>query len=200
MSENEKIKFNFGDKFGDIPYYNYNIQNYTENLIFKIQQGIHLCAMQLSDAKKIANGFYETDSVIDVEEGGYAISYGDEFLFTYGIEPCCGVVLYDDKKYILFHLDGSSTPEEVKQITDKLDFSNDAKVLICPGVSCGKMSGTFNYVQLENIYKSLGYNTIVQRIEASFGHITVSPDYIKVGSLLLKGNENYFDSSRKQKE
>lgn len=197
MLENKIKEFNFIGELVEKPYDN---KKYTKESIFKIPQGIHLCTMQLSDARKSANGFYETDSVIDVEQQGYAISYGDEFLFTYGIEPCCGVVLYDDKKYILFHLDGSSTPEEVKQITDKLDFSNDAKVLICPGVSCGKMSGTFNYVQLENIYKSLGYNTIVQRIEASFGHIAVSPDYIKVGSLLLEGNEIYFDSSRKQKE
>ena len=45
--------------------------------------------MQLTDAKKIKLGFDLNDSVIDVVQDGYSICYGEDILYTYGIDPCC---------------------------------------------------------------------------------------------------------------
>ena len=157
------------------------------------------CEMQLSDKKKIQNGFNLFDSVLDVVQGGYSISYGDDYLFTYGIEPCCGVVLYDGQKSILFHLDGQSSPEEVKKITDSFEFNSDAKVLICPGVTCG-IPGSFKYEELERIYNAEGYDIVVCRINGTFGYITVSGTNIVVGSALFKESEVSFERQTSRKK
>lgn len=148
--------------------------------------------MQLSDKKKIANGFVLFDSVLDVLQGGYAISYGDDYLFSYGIGPCCGVVLYDNLKYILFHLDGRTLPSEVKKVTDSFGFNSDAKVLICPGVTCG-CPGSFKYHELEKIYSDVGCDTKVCRINGTFGYIVVSGTSIRIGSALIKDSEYSFE-------
>lgn len=150
------------------------------------------CEIQLSDKKKNQNGFDLFDSVLDVTQGGYAISYGDDYLFTYGIETCCSVVLYDDLKCMLFHLDGKSSPEEVKKITDSFGFNSDAKVLICPGVTCG-IPGSFEYCELEKIYNDVGCDTTVRRIDSTFGYIAVYDTDIRVGSALFKENEILFE-------
>lgn len=165
--------------------------NIKESYRLEKQRGLIKCEMQLPDTKKIQNGYDLFDSVLDVNQGGYSISYGDDFLFTYGIEPCCGVVLYDAQKSILFHLDGTTSPEEVKQTTDSYGFSSDAKVLICPGVTCG-ISGTFEYERLKKIYNDDGYDTMVCRINGTFGYIGVSGNEIRFGSAMFKENETIF--------
>lgn len=158
---------------------------------FKFNGNLTECKMQLSDKKKIQNGFGLFDSVLDVTQGGYAISYGGDYLFTYGIEPCCGVVVYDNEKCILFHLDGFSLPQKVKQITDLFGFNNDSKVLICPGIMCG-ISGSFNYDVLEKIYIDAGYDTVINRINGTLGYISVSESSIKIGSAIQE-NEVFIE-------
>ena len=171
---------------------NNNNINKEINYILKLKGNLIKCEMQLSNKKKIQNGFDLCDSVLDVMQGGYAISYGDDYLFTYGIGPCCGVVLYDNQKCILFHLDGQSSPEEVKKITDSFGFDRDAKVLICPGVTCG-IPGSFKYDELGKIYNDIGCDTIICRINGTFGYITVSDTNVRIGSALFKENEVFFE-------
>ena len=168
---------------------NINKENFYD---LKLKGNLTKCEIQLSDKKKNQNGFDLFDSVLDVTQGGYAISYGDDYLFTYGIEPCCGVVLYDNLKCILFHLDGKSSPEEVKKITDSFGFNSDAKVLICPGVTCG-IPGSFKYGELEKIYNDVGCDTTVCRIKGTFGYIAVSGANIRIGSALFKESEVFFE-------
>lgn len=156
------------------------------------------CEIQLSDKKKIENGYNIFDSVLDVVQGGYAISYGDDVLFTYGIEPCCGVVLYDNQKSILFHLDGTTSPDEVKKVTDSFGFYSDAKLLIFPGVTCG-IPGSFTYTELEKLYSAAGYDTEVYRINGSFGYIGISGSDVRFGSLLRKEIETTFSRQKSHK-
>jgi len=68
-----------------------NISNLNKSKIIESQD-------QLTDIKKIHNGFKKTDSVIDIGQNNYGISYNDDILFTYGIGPCLGLILIDDNK------------------------------------------------------------------------------------------------------
>ena len=137
--------------------------------------------MQLTDTKKIKFGFDLNDSVIDVAQDGYSICYGEDILFTHGIEPCCGLVLYDENVRILCHLDGSISPEDVLDITDKVNLSPTATVIVIPGASCG-VPGSFNYKQIEEDYKKRGYEVICQRIPATFGFVILDSDKVTIGT------------------
>ena len=136
---------------------------------------------QLSDVKKTNFGFNLNQSVIDVEQAGYGVCYGDDILYTYGIEPCCGLVLCDENVRILFHLDGTITPEDVIDITDKINLSQNTMVIVIPGSSCG-IEGSFNYKQMEDIYRKKGYEVIEQRIPATFGFVTLESDKVTIGT------------------
>lgn len=181
----------------------YNIDVKINNIISKDKfslkkNGLFKCEMQLATKKKISNGYDMMDSVLDVIQDGYAISYGDDYLFTYGIGPCCGVVLYDDIKSILFHLDGTILPNAVKEITDSFGFNSEAKVLICPGFTCD-IPGSFKYKNLEKLYNDNGYDTIVRRIDGHFGYIGVSANNIRIGTEMIKENEILFDKQISRK-
>lgn len=141
--------------------------------------------MQLIDTKKINFGFDLNDSVIDVVQDGYSICYGEDILYTYGIEPCCGLVLCDENVRMLFHLDGSITPEDVLDITDKVNLSQNAMVIVIPGSTCG-VSGSFNYKQIEEDYKKRGYQVIEQRIPATFGFVALETDKVTIGTGLAR--------------
>ena len=136
--------------------------------------------MQLTDIQKIKFGFDLNDSVIDVVQDGYSICYGKDILYTYGIEPCCGLVLCDENLRILFHLDGSISPKDVLDITDRIKLSPNAMVIVIPGASCG--IGSFNYKQIEEDYKKRGYEVIRQRISATFGFVILDSDKITIGT------------------
>lgn len=136
---------------------------------------------QLSENKKISFGFDLNDSVIDVDQAGYGISYGDDILYTYGIEPCCGLVLCDENVRILFHLDGSITPEDVLDITNKINLSQNVMVIVIPGASCG-LNGSFDYKQIEEEYRRKGYKVIEQRIPATFGFVTLESNKVTIGT------------------
>lgn len=137
--------------------------------------------MQLTDTQKIKFGFDLNDSVIDVVQDGYSICYGKDILYTYGIEPCCGLVLCDENVRILFHLDGSISPKDVLDITDRIKLSPNAMVIVIPGASCG-MPGSFNYKQIEEDYKKRGYEVIAQRIPATFGFVKLDSDKVTIGT------------------
>ena len=137
--------------------------------------------MQLTDAQKKAFGFELNDSIIDVAQNEYSICYGEDILYTYGIDPCCGLVLCDENVRILFHLDGSISPEDVLDITDKVNLSPNAMVIVIPGASCG-MPGSFNYKQMEEDYKKRGYEVIGQRIPATFGFVILDSDKVTIGT------------------
>lgn len=146
---------------------------------------------QLTDLKKERFGYNSTDSVIDVGEGQYGVSFdGSDYLYTCGIEPCCGVVLSDGVKSILFHLDGSSSPIEVKKVTDSFEFGAYSKVLICPGVTCG-IPGSFKYQELAELYKNMGYEVEISRIDGPFGYVEVAGTQVKVGSILTDNIDVY---------
>ena len=138
-------------------------------------------SIQLSDTKKINFGFNLNESVIDVNQEEYSISYGEDILYTYGIEPCCGLALCDENVRILFHLDGSISPEDVLDITDRIKLSPNAMVIVIPGTSCG-MPGSFNYKQIEEDYKKRGYEVICQRIPATFGFVILDSDKVTIGT------------------
>ena len=113
---------------------NYNNYNKKEFEFFK--PSLKQNTLQLSDIKKQNNGFNISESVIDVEQCGYGISREEDILFTYGIEPCCGLVLYDENIRVLFHLDGSITPEDVIEISKDIGLQADATALFAPGSTC----------------------------------------------------------------
>lgn len=136
---------------------------------------------QLSDVKKTNFGFNLNQSVIDVEQAGYGICYGYDILYTYGIEPCCGLVLCDENVRILFHLDGTITQEDVLDITNKINLSPNTMVIVIPGASCG-IEGSFNYKQMEEAYRKKGYEVIEQRIPATFGFVTLESDKVIIGT------------------
>lgn len=135
----------------------------------------------LSDVKKKSFGFDLNRTVIDVEQNGYGISYGDDILHTYGIDTCCGLVLFDENVRILFHLDGTITPTEVLEITDKINLSKNTIAIVIPGTA-SEMKGTFDYKQIEDIYMRKGYQVIEQRTPATFGFVTLEPDKVVVGT------------------
>lgn len=137
--------------------------------------------MQLTDTKKISFGFDLSESVIDVVQAGYSISYGEDILYTYGIEPCCGLVLCDENVRMLFHLDGSITPKDVLDITDKVNLSQNAMVIVIPGATCG-IPGSFNYKQIEEDYKKRGYKVIEQRIPITYGFVVLDSDKVTIGT------------------
>lgn len=137
--------------------------------------------MQLTDAKKIKFGFDLNDSVIDVVQDGYSICYGEDILYTYGIGPCCGLVLCDENVRMLFHLDESISPEDVLDITDNVNLSPNAMVIVIPGASCS-VPGSFDYKQIEEDYKKRGYEVIGQRIPATFGFVILDSDKVTIGT------------------
>ena len=136
---------------------------------------------QLTDTKKQGFGFSLNQSVIDVEQDGYSICYGNDTLCTYGIDPCCGLVVCDENVRILFHLDGTIEPEDVLAITDKVNLSQDTMAIVIPGASCG-IAGSFNYKQIEEDYKRKGYKVIEQRIPATFGFVILETDQVTIGT------------------
>ena len=87
----------------------------------------------------------------------------------------------DENVRILFHLDGSISPEDVLDITDKVNLSPNAMVIVIPGASCG-MPGSFNYKQMEEDYKKRGYEVIGQRIPATFGFVILDSDKVTIGT------------------
>ena len=136
---------------------------------------------QLTDTKKKKFGFKLNQSIIDVEQNGYSICYGNDTLYTYGIEPCCGLVVCDENVRILFHLDGTITLEDVLTITDEANLSQDAMVIVIPGASCG-IPGSFNYKLIEEDYKRKGYKVLEQRIPATFGFVMLESDQVTIGT------------------
>lgn len=87
---------------------------------------------QLDEEKKSMFELKKEDTILDVEQDEYAISKENDILYTYGIEPCCGLVLYDDNMRALFHLDSIVTPKEVIKITNKMGLKQDATIMIIP--------------------------------------------------------------------
>lgn len=172
-------------------------QDHNNNLVYEPLKtdGLIRCRYQLSENERIKLSFDLMESIIDVVQGGYAISNGQDKLFTYGIEPCCGVVLSNGEKSILFHLDGTTTPEEVKKITDENGFDSTSQVLICPGTTCG-VPGSFKYQELENLYKNAGYNVIINRIVSTFGYVEVDGNKARVGSALIPESEKIVELSQ----
>lgn len=146
-----------------------------------VKQKLRENTTQLPDIKKKNFGFDLNQSIIDVQQDGYSICYGDDILYTYGIEPCCGLVVCDENVRILFHLDATILPEDVLAITDKVNLSQDAMVIVIPGASCG-MRGSFKYKQVEEDYKKRGYKVIEKRIPATFGFVTLEPDQVTIGT------------------
>ena len=136
---------------------------------------------QLPPVKKTNFGFNLNQSVIDVEQAGYSVCYENDILYTYGIDPCCGLVLCDENVRMLFHLDGTITPEDVLDITGKITLSKNTMVIVIPGASCG-IKGSFDYKQLEEAYRKQGYKVIEQRIPATFGFISLESDKVTIGT------------------
>jgi len=180
LSKSDKF---YGTEFNDryfVEEYGIDINNITKKIEIlkpKLKENI----LQLSDRNKINFGFELQESVIDVEQCGYGISMADDILFTYGIEPCCGLVLYDENIRVLFHLDGSITPEAVMEITNGIGLKLDATAFFVPGASCG-MPGSFEYKKLEDEYRKIGYKILEQRIPATLGFVTVGENTITIGS------------------
>lgn len=137
--------------------------------------------IQLSDSKKEEFGYDTKQSVIDVEQAGYAFTSTDDILHTYGIDPCCGLVIFNDNVRMLFHLDGSVSSEDILNIINDMDFTQDTKVYVIPGSSCG-IDGSFDYQKIEEIFRNKGYDVKEQRIPATFGFVTVEPDKIIIGT------------------
>ncbi len=160
-----------------------NIQNIQEQ-INKISQALTECLEQLNSEKKTWAGFSLKDSVIDVEEGGYGISTGNDILYTYGIDTCCGLVLCDDFKRVLFHLDGGTTINDVLKVISKMQFKAGVKVFIVPGAH--KMKNNFDYIKLYEILQKMKYIVEVIHLPATFGFITVKKDSITIGSPICK--------------
>lgn len=136
---------------------------------------------QLTDVKKTKFGFKLNETVIDVEQDGYSICYGNDVLYTYGIEPCCGIVLCDENTRILFHVDGMVTPNDILDVTNKINLSQNTEVIVIPGASCG-IPGSFDYKKLEENYTKKGYKVREQRIPATFGFITLESDKVTIGT------------------
>ena len=126
-------------------------------------------------------GFGENDFVIDVEQGKYGISFGNNFLYTDGLSSCCGVVVIQGNNSILFHLDDFSDVEKVVKITEYYGLTKDSTVLICPGPDCHS-HGQFKYAELEEKYRELGLD-IKYHIFKLNGYIKVSGDVVEVGSI-----------------
>lgn len=135
----------------------------------------------MTDTKKKNFGFKLDESVIDVAQAGYAISYEEDVLHTYGIEPCCGLVLCDENVRILFRLDGSVSTEDVIEITDKINLSSNTMAIVIPGASCG-MYGSFDYKKMEEIFRSKGYEVMERRISATFGFVTLDSEKVTIGT------------------
>lgn len=153
-------------------------------------------SIQLSDTRKTKFGFNLNESVIDVEQDGYGISYGNDILHTYGIDPCCGLVIYDENVRILFHLDGSITPEDVIKVTDTINFSKNAMVIVIPGASCG-IKGSFDYKKIEEMFSEKGYEVIEQRIPATFGFVTLESDKLTIGTGIDRSLDVVFSIAQK---
>ena len=149
-----------------------------------IRPSLKECHDQLTANKKMGGGFSLDASVIDVEEAGYGISTGDDILYTYGLDTCCGLVLCDDSKRVLFHLDGGITPEDVLKVTNKMQFKAGTKVFIAPGAN--KMEGNFDYIRLQEMFQKLGYVVEVMPLSATYGFVTVKKDSITIGSPIDK--------------
>lgn len=120
-------------------------------------------------------------------------------MFTYGIEPCCGLVLYDGNIRVLFHLDGSITPKDVIKVAKSIGLQKNATALIAPGTTCFT-PGCFEYEKLEEELKKLGYKIIEERIPGTLGFITVSKDQIIIGTALDKSLNKTFQIERKKLE
>lgn len=153
--------------------------------------------LQLTDRKKQNNGFDISESVIYVEQCGYGISKEDDVLFTYGIEPCCGLVLYDENTRVLLHLDGSVTPEDVIEITKGIGLQENATAVFAPGTAC-RNQGCFEYKKLEDEYRKIGYEVLEHRIPATLGFVTVSKNQIVIGSALDRSLDKTFSIEHKK--
>ena len=176
---------------------NNNENNYIKEKIELLKPTLRQNTLQLTDRKKQKNGFDLAESVIDVEQCGYGVSNEDDILFTYGIEPCCGLVLYDENVRVLFHLDGSVTPENVIEVTNSMGLQPDATALFAPGTAC-RTQGCFEYKKLEEEYRKLGYKVLEQRIPATFGFVTVGENQITIGTALDRDLDKTFPIERKK--
>lgn len=176
---------------------NNNENNYIKEKIELLKPQLRQNTLQLNDIKKQNNGFDLAESVIDVEQCGYGVSNEDDILFTYGIEPCCGLVLYDENVRVLFHLDGSVTPEDVIEVTNSIGLQQDATAIFAPGTTC-RTQGCFEYRQLEEEYRKLGYTVLEQRIPATFGFVTVCKNQITIGTALDRDLDKTFPIERKR--
>lgn len=165
-----------------------NIEKFKD--IFK-EKGLERCLDQLSDRKKVSNGFNIDESVIDVIQGGYAISRDDDILFTAGVGPCCAIVAFDGEKRMLFHIDGTSKPEDVKKKMLDFNMKENSTILVIPGGSCG-IPGSFLYEKLEEELKLLGYNVQERRIPADLGFVTVDLEQITIGTAFDRSLDTTF--------
>lgn len=153
---------------------------------------------QLSDQKKLNGGFSLSDSVVDIGQGEYGFSTDDDVLYTYGIEPCCGVAVVDGKKKFLCHLDGKNQPSEVIELVNDLNFSHNSKVIIIPGVTCG-MPGSFDYKKLKTMFEEKGFVVSEQRIPSTFGFVIVNSEQVVVGTHLDQSQNISFSLSNEKK-
>ena len=140
---------------------------------------------QLSDLKKVQEGFLVEDSVIDIGEQEYGFSNGEDILYTFGIETCCGVIVYDKEKRFLCHLDGSINYSEVLELIERIKFdAAQTSIIIVPGATCGLIEGCFDYKALQKLLIDKGFKVIIQRIPSTLGFISVEPEKITIGTIV----------------
>ena len=162
---------------------------------FKNIEVIKNCTDQLSEQKKQKLGFEPYDSVINVEQKGCGISYGDSILYTYGIDTCTGVAIVDDEKSILMHLDATTTVAKVIELLSKINLTSNLQVLIFPGHS--KKNGQFQHEELIKVLTKRNIPFLIKNIPSTYGYIKI--DYDHTIEMVTLFEKKYFSYSNKKK-
>lgn len=201
--KNQENKFNdyiTGLKYGigDISKINSDMHDLEELIGNMSQLKERRSKIQLTNQKKLREGFSLSDSVVDIGQGEFGLSTGDDVLYTYGIEPCCGVAVVDGEKKFLCHLDGKNQPSEVIELVNDLNFSHNSKVIIIPGVTCG-MPGSFDYKKLKTMFEEKGFVVSEQRIPSTFGFVVVNSKQVIVGTNLDRSQNISFSLNNEKK-
>ncbi len=117
-------------------------------------------------------------TIIDVGQDEYAIKENDEILVTYGIITCCGIIVQNNNRLVLMHIDATIQPNDVILLLDNLGFGYNSEILLVPGVLCND----FDYHTLALDLENRGNKCSCFRLTGAFGSISVEKENIKICS------------------
>ena len=158
-------------------------EKFKENLSIANAFGIAKNKMQLDrESIKYLGEEYSEVTGIFVPMDYYYLTFSEDNAFTFGIESCCGLVIFNKNYKFLMHMSPKYNVDNILALLNILNILYDGEVYIFPGCACeyGKGGNKINYNQLANELKKFGNNIYIRKFNSISGSV-----YLLDGKLII---------------